>query len=219
MKNFDLIIFDCDGVLVDSESISQSVIATYLTELGFPYTVKESETDFKGRAMTDVMRVAEERYGKKVPEEFLEEYERRLIIDMKKNLKAVPGAKEILEQLDLPFCVASSGSHEKMKISLGITDIWPLVEGRIFSADDVGKGKPNPDLFLHTAKEMGVDPQACLVIEDSVNGVLAAKAAGMTAWGFSRETPQAELKQAGADWVFGDFRELDFNSFDPCPPL
>ncbi|MCZ0980033.1 HAD family hydrolase [Streptomyces diastatochromogenes] len=207
---YDLIIFDNDGVLVDSEPISNTLLAGYLTELGHPTTYEESVRDYMGSAMHRIHELVEERSGRKLPEDFDEVFHARVFAGFQAELEAVPGAGKVLEGLaaaGVPYCVASSGSHERIRVGHRKTGLDVHFRDEIvFSAEDVGRGKPWPDLFLYAAERMGVAPGRCVVIEDSGPGVKAALAAGMDVYGFTAMTPEAKL--AGAKGFFGGMEEL-----------
>ncbi|WP_328495698.1 HAD family hydrolase [Streptomyces sp. NBC_00414] len=207
---YDLVIFDNDGVLVDSEPISNTLLAAYLTELGHPTSYEDSLRDYMGAAMHRVHDMVEERTGQRLPGDFDDVFHGRVFAAFEKELEPVPGAVQVLEKLTadgVPYCVASSGSHERIRVGHRKTglDRW-FDDGRIFSSQDVGRGKPAPDLFLHAAERMGVPPEKCLVVEDSPLGVRAAVAAGMDVYGFTAMTPAGRL--ADADRLFGQMSEL-----------
>ncbi|MEU9213606.1 HAD family hydrolase [Streptomyces sp. NPDC048415] len=207
---YDLVIFDNDGVLVDSEPISNTLLAAYLTELGHPTSYEESLHDYMGAAMHRVHDVVEERTGQRLPADFDDVFHARVFAAFQRELEPVPGAVQVLEKLaadGVPYCVASSGSHERIRVGHRKTglDRW-FDEDRVFSSQDVGRGKPAPDLFLYAAERMGVRPQKCVVVEDSPLGVRAANAAGMDVYGFTAMTPAARL--VGATQLFSDLGEL-----------
>ncbi|WP_425832429.1 HAD family hydrolase [Streptomyces fractus] len=207
---YDLVIFDNDGVLVDSEPISNTLLAGYLTELGHPTSYEESLRDYMGAAMHRVHDLVRERTGQRLPEDFDEVFHARVFAAFERELEPVDGVVEVLEKLTadgVPYCVASSGSHERIRVGHRKTglDKW-FGDERIFSSQDVGRGKPAPDLFLYAAERMGVPPEKCLVVEDSPLGVQAAVAAGMDVYGFAAMTPAERLAQA--DELFDDMREL-----------
>ncbi|MEU9230730.1 HAD family hydrolase [Streptomyces massasporeus] len=207
---YDLVIFDNDGVLVDSEPISNRLLAAYLTELGHPTSYEESIRDYMGSAMHRIHELVLERTGQRLPEEFDDVFHTRVFTAFEQELVAVAGASEVLEKLaadGMPYCVASSGSHERIRVGHRTTglDRW-FGEERIFSSQDVGRGKPAPDLFLYAAERMGVAPQRCVVVEDSPLGVQAAVAAGMDVYGFTAMTPAEKL--TGATRLFSDMGEL-----------
>ena len=207
---YDLIIFDNDGVLVDSEPISNTLLAAYLTELGHPTSYEDSLRDYMGSAMHRIHDLVLERTGRRLPDDFDDVFHARVFAAFERELKPVPGAGQVLEKLaadGVPYCVASSGSHERIRVGHRTTrlDRW-FDEGRVFSSQDVGRGKPAPDLFLHAAERMGVRPEKCAVVEDSPLGVQAANAAGMDVYGFTAMTPADRL--TGATQLFSDMGEL-----------
>ncbi|MFG2555230.1 HAD family hydrolase [Streptomyces sp. NPDC048581] len=207
---YDLIIFDNDGVLVDSEPISNRLLAEYLTELGHPTSYEDSIRDYMGSAMHRIHDLIEERTGQRLPADFDDVFHARVFAAFERELKAVDGAADVLERLagdGVPYCVASSGSHERIRVGHRTTglDRW-FDDGRIFSSQDVGRGKPAPDLFLYAAERMRVAPERCVVVEDSPLGVQAAVAAGMDVYGFAAMTPVDRL--ARATHLFSDMGEL-----------
>ncbi|MFE1073067.1 HAD family hydrolase [Streptomyces sp. NPDC058783] len=207
---YDLVIFDNDGVLVDSEPISNRLLAGYLTELGHPTSYEDSLRDYMGGAMHRVHDLVWERTGRRLPADFDDVFHGRVFAAFERELEPVPGAVGVLEKLaadGVAYCVASSGSHERIRVGhrkAGL-DRW-FDDERIFSSQDVGRGKPAPDLFLHAAARMGVVPGRCAVVEDSPLGVQAAVAAGMDVYGFTAMTSAGKL--AGATRLFGDMGEL-----------
>ncbi|MCH9692059.1 MAG: HAD family phosphatase [Gammaproteobacteria bacterium] len=202
MAKTKLIIFDCDGVLVDSESIVCRILAEEMNRYGMPTTAEEVDAQFSGRPAKDCFLEIEKRYGRPLPETYFKDTEHRIREAFHSDLEPVPGIEQILKEIkhrEISSCVASSGSHEKMHLTLNKTKLYHYFTNSIFSAEDVARGKPWPDLFLHSARMFGVQPEHCLVVEDSVPGVKAAVAAGMPVVGYS---PQAErgrkLKVEGA---------------------
>jgi HAD superfamily hydrolase (TIGR01509 family) len=195
---FELIIFDCDGVLVDSEPLSNRIFAETLREFGFAADFSWCVDTLVGLSLSSCYQLIEEYFGRPVPPEFEAELRRRSFIGFREGLEPVPGIRDVVEGLRTPYCVASSGPMEKMRVTLGVTGLWPLFAGRIFSATEVERGKPHPDLFLHAAKNMAIDPARCAVIEDSPYGVEAAHAAGMTAFGYIGGEINHDLAAAGA---------------------
>ncbi|MFF9677543.1 HAD family hydrolase [Streptomyces eurythermus] len=207
---YDLVIFDNDGVLVDSEPMSNRLLAGYLTELGHPTSYEDSVRDYMGSAMHRVHDLVLERTGRRLPEDFDEVFHARVFAAFERELRPVPGVTDVLEKLaadGVPYCVASSGSHERIRVGHRTTglDRW-FTDERIFSSEDVGRGKPAPDLFLYAAERMGVAPGRCVVVEDSPLGVQAAVAAGMDVYGFTAMTPPERLEGAGR--LFADMGEL-----------
>jgi HAD superfamily hydrolase (TIGR01509 family) len=194
----ELVIFDCDGVLVDSEPACNRVLAALLTEIGLPTTYEESVRDYQGRSLDSCLEIIEPRLGRSVPEDFAAVLNRRTFDAFRGTLEPVPGIELALDRIDLPVCVASSGPHEKMRLTLGLTGLLPRFEGRMFSAVDVGRGKPHPDLFLHAAAELRAAPERSAVVEDSALGVRAGRAAGMTVFGFAARSDPRELASEGA---------------------
>ncbi|CAN5811897.1 HAD family hydrolase [soil metagenome] len=201
------VIFDCDGVLVDSEEIANNALAGLLTEAGMPTTYREAVDIFRGRSMEAVLEIAAERLGGPLPFDLSTRYYETIKDVFDRELKPVPGVIEALDRIDLPNCVASNGPLHKMEVTLRLTGMWERFEGRIFSADQVATGKPAPDLFLYTASEMGFDPSTTAVVEDSSLGVEAARSAGMRVFGFASHTTPEELAAAGGH-PFTDMAEL-----------
>jgi HAD superfamily hydrolase (TIGR01509 family) len=206
-RPLELVIFDCDGVLVDSERIAVRVDTEVLAELGWPLSEEEVVARFMGRTTEDMIKTIEAEIDDLEPG-WYGEFDRRYHEALEAELKPVDGVVEALDAIAAPTCVASSGTHEKMRLTLGITGLYERFDGRIFSAEDVARGKPAPDLFLHAARSLGADPAACAVIEDSRPGLQAARAAGMRAFAYAGGlTPRDQL--AGPDTViFEDMREL-----------
>jgi HAD superfamily hydrolase (TIGR01509 family) len=209
--DYELVIFDCDGVLVDSERLTVAVEARLLTELGWSRTPEDVVDSFLGRSSAEMLAEVEKRLGAEATRVFDERSTAEVHAAFETDLIAVPGVEDVVQWLGhhhTASCVASSGSHEKMRKTLALTGLYGHFEGRIFSAQDVGLGKPAPDLFLYAAAQMGIDPKRCAVIEDSVYGVQAAVRAGMTAFGFAGGlTDAAALDDAGAV-VFNEMVKL-----------
>jgi HAD superfamily hydrolase (TIGR01509 family) len=205
---YKLVIFDCDGVLVDSEPLALRVDARMCAELGWPLSVDEIAARFVGRTHDYMMGELAAHIGHPVPAEtearFAAEY-RALLTE---ELRPVDGIVAALDRIDLRTCVASSGSHDKMRFTLGLTGLYERFEGRIFSASEVAHGKPAPDLFLHAARSLGVEPADCAVVEDSQFGVEAARAAGMAAFGYTGGVIPAERLEGPDTVLFDDMRQL-----------
>ncbi len=210
-----LVIFDCDGVLVDSESITNRVFAAMLHELGLPLTLEFMFESFVGRSMqqcwTDVGRML----GREVPQQWRDELQLRTTAALQAEVKAVRGVEAVLDSLHVPYCVASNGSHAKMATTLGATGLLPRFQDRMFSATEVAHGKPAPDIYLYAASRCGVEPRACAVIEDSAPGVAAGVAAGMTVYGYCAFTPESRLLAAGAHHTFDAMAKLPALLFGP----
>ena len=206
-RPLDLVIFDCDGVLVDSERIAVRVDAQMLAELGWPLSEQEIVERFMGRTTEDMIRTIEAELDDLEPGWHVE-FDRRYMAALEAELAPVDGVVEALDAIDLPTCVASSGSHEKLRFTLGHTGLYPRFEGRIFSAHDVARGKPAPDLFLHAARSLGADPAACAVVEDSRHGVEAGRAAGMRVFAYGGGLAPRDQLAGPSTVVFEDMREL-----------
>lgn len=208
--SYELVIFDNDGVLVDSEPLANRVLAGYLTELGHPTSYEDSIRDYMGGAVHRVHDTVLARSGRRLPDGFDEELHARTVEAFRRDLQPVAGAADVLSKLDadgVPYCVASSADHARIRVALrkaGLARFFD--EDRIHSAQDVGRGKPAPDLFLHAASAMGFSPADCAVVEDSPLGVAAAVAAGMDVYGFAAMTPPGRL--ADSTKRFTDMSEL-----------
>lgn len=207
-RKHELIIFDCDGVVVDSEPIGNRVFRQFLAELGLDLSEREVYERFLGRALVDSVAIVEALIGKPVPVALLERYKTSRDRTLRAEVRAVEGVRELIWDLNVPYCIASSGDHDKMRATLGATGLLPLFEGRIFSATDVPRAKPAPDVFLHAAAVMRADPARTAVVEDTVSGITAARAAGMTAYGYAGLTAAVDLTAAGAQSTFAHMREL-----------
>ena len=208
-----LVIFDCDGVLVDSEPLACASFSRALRTEGLDWSVEETMRRLMGLSLKTSLEICEAELGRKLPGDFLEKMQAVTYQTFRDApLQAVAGVKDAvtaLQEAGLDTCVASSGAPEKMRFTLGLTGLWDLFDGRIYSASQVPRGKPFPDLFLHAALDMNVQPFDCVVIEDSVPGVQAARAAGMRALAYAGE-PYANrdaLRQAGAQ-LFDDMNQL-----------
>jgi HAD superfamily hydrolase (TIGR01509 family) len=210
---FDLIIFDCDGVLVDSEVISCRAHADVLSRHGYPITSEQVFHRFLGRSARQANLEVEAELGRSLPADFHSQLQDELFRSFEAELKAVPHIHAALDQIVQPVCVASSGSHQRMRISLGRAGLYDNFAPNIFSASEVRNGKPAPDLFVFAAERMKASPDRCLVIEDSVPGITGARAAGMTVLGFHggshcRPGYAETLRAAGAVMIFDDMRQL-----------
>lgn len=204
----DLVIFDCDGVLVDSERLAIKVDVQVLAQLGWPITEEEAVERFVGFSEADFRLAIESHLGRRLPDDWEEQVEPLYRGAFAAELRPVEGIVEALDRIAIPSCVASSGTHEKMRFTLGLTGLYERFRDRIFSATEVDRGKPSPDLFLHAANRMGVRPAACVVVEDSVHGVTAARAAGMAVFAYGGGvTPAAKLAGPGTT-VFVHMRDL-----------
>ena len=206
--NDDLIIFDCDGVLVDSEPIANRVFTAALHELGFDWSYAQVCERFIGLSMTRCVELIENDLGRPVPDGFLGSVQEDTFEAFRSDgLQAVSGVAQMLDDLDWAYCVASSGELEKMQTTLGLTNLLSRFAGRMFSAQQVSRGKPAPDLFLFAAESCGVAPSRCVVVEDSVPGVQAAVSAQMTVFGYAERADRAALAANGA-LVFDSMTDL-----------
>lgn len=209
------IIFDFDGVIADSEVLANAVLAEYVTELGVPTTVEDSYRNYMGKRFHEVVAAVEKTVGRPVPQSFGELWQVRTLTRFRQDLAPIAGVREFIAQfVALPRSIASSSTPQWLAASLEILNMAELFEGRVFSALNVARGKPHPDIFLHAAAEMGVPPRECIVIEDSANGVIAGRAAGSTvigllAAGHIRDGHCARLKDAGAHYVAADYIEVE----------
>jgi len=209
MRDLQLVIFDCDGVLVDSEVISNQVLARSLTEQGLQTTLAEARRDYQGLLLVDIDSRARAKLGRPLEKDWLQRYERDRAAVFRQELRAVPGVAEAVRRIKaagVAACVASQGKLEKTRLSLKLTKLDELFpDDVLFSAYSVPRGKPHPDLFLHAAQAMAADPARCAVIEDTPSGVIAAVSAGMRAIGYAADSDAAALRRAGAEVV----RSLD----------
>jgi len=196
-----LVIFDCDGVLVDSERLSHVVLQQMLAESGVALSFEDTVLRFMGNSIPACMAAVSELLGNSLPPDFFTRFARRTRAAFEESLTPVPGVEQVLASLATQYCVASNGDHAKVRFTLGHTGLLGRFEGRIFTADDVAHPKPAPDLFLHAARMLSADPGRTTVVEDTPTGIAAAKAAGMKAIGFAAMTPAARLQAAGADAV------------------
>lgn len=203
-----MVIFDCDGVLVDSERLTHQVVVDMLAEHGVALGFDEAVDRFIGMSMANGLVQLKALLGGTLPADFLPEMGRRTRVAFRAGLTTVPGVEAVLDGLQRPFCVASNGNHAKVKFTLGHTGLLPRFMGRIFTADDVAHPKPAPDLFLHAAARLGAEPARTVVVEDTPTGIRAARAAGMRAIGFAGLTPPQRLHDAGADPLFLSMAEL-----------
>lgn len=206
---FTLAIFDCDGVLVDSEPIANRVFAERLGAHGLAMSAEDVMRTFIGRSRDTCIAMAGEMRGRPLPDDFAAAWDAALNEAISREVKAMSGVAEVLRGLAIPCCVASNGEPEHMRVALTTAGLMPLVQGRLFSARDVARPKPAPDVYLHAARTMGSDPARCAVVEDTATGVTAAVAAGMTVFGFAGapHADAAALRALGAT-TFTAMREL-----------
>jgi len=201
MTRPDLVIFDCDGVLVDSETVSNAVLAENLTRHGLPMTLERSMELFVGGTMAGVGKLARA-MGAELPEDWVDEVYAETYAALPAGVDVIAGIPELLDRLDavgIPYAVGSNGSEDKMRITLGQNGLWDRFEGRRFSAHTLGVAKPDPGLFLAAAAHFGVAPSRAVVVEDSATGVTAARRAAMRCLGYAAHDDGARLREAGAE--------------------
>ena len=206
----DLVIFDCDGVLIDSEIISARMLVDELAGLGVTIDLAYVARHFLGRSYPTVMATIRREFGLNLPPEFEDQYRSRLMAAFEDGLHIMPGVQQVLDTLTLPYCVATSSSPKRAERSLQMVGLGALTGTRLYTATMVANGKPAPDLFLLCAKSYNADPARCLVIEDSLNGIRAARAAGMPVWRF---TGGAHLAGRPLDEPEGAVPDLHFSTF------
>ncbi len=208
LASCDLVIFDCDGVLVDSEPAGNRVLQRLLAAEGLSLSLPEMFETFMGHSIPTCIEIASARLGRDLGPDFEQRLERAFIETLSREVAPMPGVVQALDALPMSYCVASSGSHAKIRASLGSAGLLSRFEGHIFSAADVPRPKPAPDIFLHAAAAHAVPPSACCVVEDTAIGVRAAVAAGMRVYGFAHQTPPGVLATAGADDCLADLSRL-----------
>ena len=201
------VIFDCDGVLVDTELVANGVLAGLISEMGIPTTLEDAMSTYMGRSWASCLEIVERKLGAPAPDDFRERYKAGVLAAWKQELLPVPGVVDALDAISLPMCVASSGERERIRLTLELVGLLDRFEGRLFTANEVANGKPAPDLFLHAAARMGFEPAATVVVEDTVPGVLAGRAAGMRVLAFARFIAADDLNAAGGE-VFEDMSDL-----------
>jgi HAD superfamily hydrolase (TIGR01509 family) len=208
-----LLIFDCDGVLVDSEVIAHDTLGELMAELGRPMAADAMIREFAGKSLADTIATAERLLGRPIPADVGRKFGERLLERFRRHLEPIPGVRDAILALPYRRCVASSSSPERLHLSLAVTGLAPLFGKRVFSAVQVTHGKPAPDLYLLAARTLGEAPENCIVVEDTTLGVMAARAAGMRVIGFcgaAHATPDlaGQLRHAGAEIVIRSMHEL-----------
>jgi len=212
MTKKKLIIFDCDGVLVDSETTTNTVLANYVNEFGLNFTPEKAITLFRGGSLADCINYVKTEYDITLPEDFPVQFRHRLKVAFEENLEPVKNIKSLLDHIqnkkeEYLMCVASNGPLEKMDTTLKVTDIKKYFNDNVFSAYQIDKWKPDPALFLYAAKNMGFEPKDCVVVEDSPRGAEAAKLAKMKCFGYAVYDNEESLKEQEA-FLFYDMKEL-----------
>ena len=203
---YKLVIFDCDGVLVDSEGLGNTVLAEMLADYGYRISADESQTRFRGMALAKCLEIVEKESGIELPRSFESDVRRRMSSVFQTQLQPIEGALRLVESLRIPFCVASSGPRRKIEENLLVTNLYSHFIDRIFSAHEVGSWKPDPGLFLSAARHFAVAPEDCIVIEDSSVGISAGIAANMTVLALDAAAERSPL--ANADRIFGSLDEI-----------
>jgi HAD superfamily hydrolase (TIGR01509 family) len=204
-----LVIFDCDGVLIDSEPIANRVLKEQLDAIGLPMPLDEVMTTFVGRTRGGCIELAAQMLGRPLPGDFGARWDAALYDALGREVRPVPGIVEVLRTMTLPYCVASNGERERMDLALRAAGLLPLIAGRLFTASDVSRPKPAPDLFLHAARTLGFAPENTAVVEDTTTGVKAAVAAGMRVFAYAgapHADPQALLAEGAT--VFDSMASL-----------
>lgn len=204
-KMVKCIIFDCDGVLVDTEKIGNGILLAMAREHGLKMELEEAYYYFNGVSLKNCFLQIEKAIGKNLPDDFEEQYRNRSFEAFLKETKPMPGIFDFLNHLKIPYCTASSGPLEKIRLNLETAGLLDRFEGKIFSSYIIKSWKPDPEIFLHAAKEMGFDVQDCIVVEDSVAGVKAGLKGGFKVYGFANGYNNEDLKKEGA---------ILFNSYD-----
>jgi HAD superfamily hydrolase (TIGR01509 family) len=209
------IIFDFDGVIADSEALANTVLAETVTDLGHVTSLDDALARYSGRRWDEVVAAIEAAVGRPLPVSFSDDLKSATLGRFRRELKEVTGATQFIRKFsDLPRCIASSSSIDRLQLCLTVLDLADAFGSNVFSADMVPRGKPHPDIFLFAAEKLGVDPKSCLVIEDSAGGVKAAVAAGMTAVGLCaashiRNGHQLKLREAGAEYLAHSWDEVE----------
>lgn len=201
------IIFDCDGVLVDTEKIGNEILLSMAAEHGFEMKIEDAYRNFNGRNLKDCFRHIEEAIAKKLPESFENEYREKSFNAFKTQVQPMEGVIDFIDSLEIPYCVASSGPVEKIRLNLETAGLLDKFENKIFSSYQIKSWKPDPGIFLHAAKEMGFSVQDCIVVEDSKAGVIAGKSGGFAVYGLANENNKIDLLEEGAI-VFENFEQL-----------
>ena len=201
------IIFDCDGVLVDTEKIGNGILLEMASEHGFEMELEDAYRNFNGRNLKDCFLHIEEAISQKLPENFEAEYREKSFEAFKTQVKPMEGVMSFIEELKIPYCVASSGPVEKIRLNLEVAGLLDKFENKLFSSYQIKSWKPEPGIFLHAAKEMGFEVENCVVIEDSKAGVIAGKRGGFEVYGFANGYNNEDLEKEGAI-LFSSYEEL-----------
>jgi HAD superfamily hydrolase (TIGR01509 family) len=206
--NTKCIIFDCDGVLVDTEKIGNGILLSMAAEHGFEMKIEDAYRNFNGRNLKECFEHIETSIAKKLPESFENEYRAKSFEAFKAQVKPMEGVVEFINKLEIPYCVASSGPVDKIRLNLEVAGLLDKFENRMFSSYQINSWKPEPGIFLHAAKQMGFDAKDCVVIEDSKAGVMSAKSGGFKVYGFANGFNNEDLENEGAI-LFHSYEELE----------
>ena len=208
MKNIKCVIFDCDGILVDSETIANQVLLSMSAEFGLEMTMEDAIKNFNGRRLKNIFDQIENLTGKKLPDSFETDFRKQTFETFKTDLKPVKGVTSFIDKLTVPYCVASSGPVEKITLNLTTTGLIHNFENRIYSSYEINSWKPDPDIFIHACKQMGFKIEQCIVIEDSAAGVIAGVKGGFKVFALANENNAQDLLDEGAT-VFYNYEELE----------
>lgn len=206
-KMVKCIIFDCDGVLVDTEKIGNGILLEMAQQHGFEMEIEDAYRQFNGRNLKDCFRYIEETIDQKLPDNFETEYREKSFEAFKTQVKPMEGVVSFIEKLKIPYCVASSGPVEKIRLNLEVSGLLDKFENKIFSSYQINSWKPEPGIFLYAAKEMGFDVKDCIVLEDSKAGVKAGVSGGFKVYGFANGFNNEDLEEEGAV-LFSSYEEL-----------
>ncbi|GAA3585400.1 HAD family hydrolase [Snuella lapsa] len=207
---YKCIIFDCDGVLVDSEEISNRVLIEMMDAIGVKMEMEYAMENFTGKSLNSILKYLEGQINRELPSHFEKEFRERTFKRFKTDLKPIKGIHTLLDKIKVPYCVASSGPTEKIKLNLTTTGLIGKFENKIFSSYEIGSWKPSPGIFEYAAREMGFKPSECAVVEDSIYGVIAAKRGGFDVFGFANGNNKSELENEGAIVFFEMEKLIDF---------
>jgi len=199
---YKCIIFDCDGVLVDSEEISSKILIDIANSLGAEIDMKYADINFTGKSLESVFLHIEKIAGKNLPKNHAQDYRTRTFEAFKSELNPIKGIHNLLNEISVPYCVASNGPTDKIRLNLSITKLLDKFENKIFSAYEIKSWKPDPELFLHAAKTMGFEPSECVVIEDSLAGIIAARKGGFDVLGYAKNRTHEAFEKEGAKVFF-----------------
>lgn len=207
MSKYKCVIFDCDGVLVDSEPIANQVLVEMANEHGANIDLDYALKNFKGTSMQNCYDQVAKLASQRLSDDFMSDFRKRSFESFEKNIQPITGVTDVVENLDIPFCVASSGPENKIRLNLELTGLLPHFEGNIFSCFTIKKWKPDPGVFLWAAETIGFHPSECLVVEDSMSGVTAALSGGFDVFGFTAHDYNNEL-EGNATLTFSDMSQL-----------